>query len=66
MTLLPFTPFTPMTEFLKQLGLDETTPPTAEQWQSLLPQLVRHEAELTRAKEAAESANHAKSTFWPT
>ena len=63
MTLLPFTPFTPMTEFLKQLGLDETTPPTAEQWQSLLPQLVRHEAELTRAKEAAESANHAKSTF---
>ena len=63
MTSLTMPHFTPMSQLLGELGLDETHPPTAEQWRILLPQLQRHEAELTYAKEAAESANHAKSTF---
>jgi signal transduction histidine kinase len=53
----------PMPHLLAELGLDASHPPTLEQWQILLPRLLHHEEELTRAKESAEQANYAKSTF---
>jgi signal transduction histidine kinase/CheY-like chemotaxis protein len=53
----------PMPQLLAELGLDANHPPTLAQWQILLPRLLHHEEELTRAKESAEQANYAKSTF---
>lgn len=53
-------------EQLRSLQLDTHTPPSSEQWQHFLHQVEQAYTEQHHAKETAEAANHAKSTFLTT